>query len=88
VVLAFLLRFTRTILATDYVLLLLAFGFLAASAYVDLFVTPEEFFIAGDVPGRHLVEDGLKLFGIFSWAAYFVSTCVKRVSAMYPRAPG
>jgi hypothetical protein len=67
------------ILSTDFILLLLAFAFFASSVFVDLFVTPEEFSIAG-IPGRHLIEDGLKLLGIVTWATYFVRTGVQMVS--------
>ncbi len=64
-------RFRRMVLESDFALLLLASGFFAASVAVDLFVTPEEFFLFDDFSGRHLVEDGLKLLGIVGWTAYF-----------------
>lgn len=76
--LTYLFRFKRMILNTEYTLLLLAFGFFGLSVFVDLFVTPEEFLIAG-YHGRHLIEDGLKLFGIVTWSAYFIRVCIQKV---------
>jgi hypothetical protein len=81
VLLVFLARFRNLILSTRYLLLLFAFGFLAASAYIDLFVTPENFLLFGRLPGRYLCEEGLKLFGIVSWATYFICTCAVQVGS-------
>ncbi len=81
-ILAFLIRFRQMILGTDFMLLALAFGFFSISVFVDLFVTPEEFFIFGSLPGRDLIEDGFKLLGITTWAVYFISTCLQKVSPL------
>ncbi len=85
ITLAYLFRFRKTILATEYLLLILAVGFFAASVFVDLFVTPEEFLIAG-YPGRHIIEDGLKLFGIVTWTAYLIRVCISPFAPSYSRA--
>lgn len=71
--LGYLLRFHRTILDTEFLLLALAMAFLAFSISLDL-LPYEDFyirFIADDFLGRHLVEDGAKLFGIVTWCVYF-----------------
>jgi hypothetical protein len=81
-VLMFLVRFRNLILSTDFVLLLIAFGFLALSVLVDLLVTPEEFTLLGGLPGRHLVEDGLKLTGIATWSFYLIRTSVQEVTPL------
>ncbi len=70
-IVAYLVRFRRLILESDFALLVLACGFFAASVAVDVFVKPEEFLLFGDFLGRHLIEDGLKLLGIVGWTAYF-----------------
>ncbi|MDH3539860.1 MAG: hypothetical protein OEP52_07695 [Acidimicrobiia bacterium] len=70
-VVGYLVRFRRLIMESDFALLFLACGFFAASLLVDVFVTPEEFLLFDDYPGRHLVEDGLKLLGIVGWTAYY-----------------
>jgi hypothetical protein len=84
--LSFLVGFRRVLHTTDHLLLFLAFGFLGLSAFIDLFVTPEEFFIAGTVPGRHLVEDGFKLLGVVTWAAFFIRTSMQQVGASFSAA--
>jgi hypothetical protein len=81
-ILTFLFRFRQIILTTDFMLLFIAFGFFAISVFVDLFVTPEEFFIFGSLPGRDLIEDGFKFLGIVTWALYFISTCRQQVAPL------
>jgi hypothetical protein len=66
--LGFLVAFRRTILAHDYLVLLLAGGLLAGSIGMDLFIA---------FPGHYLVEDGLKLLGIGAWLGFFAS-CARR----------
>jgi len=75
------LAFRKCIRRTDYVLLLLAVGFFGLKIGVDLadehaarlfghwrvYLDPEILF----GQWRIVVEDGLKLFGIVSWLAYF-----------------
>jgi hypothetical protein len=81
-VLGLLIRFRKIIFDSDFSLLYLAFGFLAISVAVDLFVTPEEFFIFGGFPGRHIIEDGFKLLGIATWSVYFTRTSFQKVSPL------
>ncbi len=81
-VLGFLVRFRQMILNTEFMLLGLAFGFFAVSAVVDLFVTPEEFVVFGSIPGRHVIEDGCKLLGIATWSAYFIRTCLQKITPL------
>jgi hypothetical protein len=81
-VFTFLIRFRNLILETDFMLLNIAFGFLALSIFVDLFVTPEEFTVLGGLPGRHLIEDGFKLTGIATWSVYLIRTSVQRVTPL------
>lgn len=81
-VLCLLVRFRKLILSTDYLLLLLAFVFLATSIAVDVFVKPEEFTVFGDIPGRHIIEDGFKLLGIATWSVYFVRTSMQLVAPL------
>ena len=69
----YLVGFRKSILKTDYVLLLLALGFFAASLMFD--VVPH----AG-VPHPFMFEDGLKLVGIETWLAYFATTCFRHVN--------
>ncbi len=63
----FLAVFRKLILQTPYLLLGLAFFFFAISIVIEI----------PDIPfyGQHLVEDGCKLFGIVSWATYFIHFC-------------
>ncbi len=72
VVLLYFVRFRESILRTDFLFLLLAFGFFALSIIVDR--VPESV-----IPEHHLFEDGFKLFGIVSWWAYFTGVCLKQV---------
>ena len=65
-------RFKTTILKTDFLLLLFAFGFFGLSLLIDVGIV--------SVRGSYFFEDGLKLFGIVSWFAYFARVCVKRIS--------
>ena len=62
--------------------------FLGLSAFVDLFITPEDFYLFGMVPGRDLVEDGFKLLGIVGWSFYFVLHAVNTVGPHVGRPAG
>jgi hypothetical protein len=64
-VLFYLARFFRTIIKTEYALLVMAFGFFSISVGLDVLNPP------GINP--YLFEDGAKLVGIVSWLAYFYS---------------
>lgn len=66
---AFLLVFRADIFRTDFLLLGLALGAFALSVGLDLTAT------INPLPLQFLFEDGAKMFGIVSWAAYFVREC-------------
>jgi len=66
IVLSFLAVFRATILRTDFLLLAIALGAFGVSVALDLTAT------VNPLPGQFLLEDGAKVVGIASWAAYFV----------------
>ncbi|KAF0190454.1 MAG: hypothetical protein FD165_2687 [Gammaproteobacteria bacterium] len=71
---AFLVRYRRIILASEYLLLLLALLLLAMSVAVDLFqnvVSTEQY----QVIGGYVLEDGFKFTGILTWMVYFIRLC-------------
>ena len=70
---AYMVWFVRTILRTDFLLLVLAVGFFG----VMLFADKEFVVLSEDV--SHLFEDGAKLFGIVSWAAYYARASLRDV---------
>ncbi len=68
--LIFLAVFHKLILQTEFLLLGFAFIFFAISIAIDI----------PDIPfhGQHFIEDGSKLFGIVSWATYFIHVCLQQ----------
>lgn len=60
--------FRREILASDYLLLVIALGFLGASIGVDVIQSRIEGLIG---EWRILFEDGFKFLGIVGWMGYF-----------------
>lgn len=83
-VLAALVSFRRTILQTDYVLLVAALGFLGASVVLDVLAD------TGVLRGLGLhsedmeffLEDGCKLLGIGGWFGYLGWVCFSYLAAM------
>jgi hypothetical protein len=71
--LGFLVWFRTTILQTDFLLLGLGLAGLAFSIGVDLIAS------LVSLPGLYVFEDGAKLFGIVSWAAYFVLVSSRQI---------
>jgi hypothetical protein len=63
---------------TEYLLLLLAVGFLGLSAAIDVFQPYVESVLGG---GRILLEDGCKLLGITGWLGYFLKCSFDLVTA-------
>lgn len=63
-----LLVFLREILTTDFLLLLIAGGFLSASMVTDQFMKMSDL--------ETLFEDTLKFFGIIFWLVYFIRTAL------------
>lgn len=75
VVLGFLAVFRTAIGQTDFLLLALAFIGLGCSVGVDIV----DMLVPFGLRGLFLVEDGAKLFGIVSWAGYFVTVSLRHV---------
>lgn len=73
--LLFLGKFWRTIAASQFLFLVLAFGFMGASLVFDQL---KEGF-ANNAPSIGLMEDGFKLLGIVTWLVYFARTCLTQV---------
>ncbi|MBF9253970.1 hypothetical protein I2I11_11760 [Pontibacter sp. 172403-2] len=63
-----LLRYSKEILNSSYLILLSSLGFLAFSEIVDV-LAPQNMEL------EFLLEDGFKFMGIVGWCYYFASTC-------------
>jgi hypothetical protein len=74
ILLIFIIQYRKLLLETDYILLLLAFGFFIGSAGTDQFIE-----YVCNIPGEYILEDGFKLLGIISWFAFFSRTCYRYV---------
>ena len=76
-----LIRFRRTILDSEYLLLILALTFFGSSIVVDLL----QHHLSS--PSRIFFEDGFKLLGIVSWSGYLMGACFRAVATRFaPRA--
>ncbi|ESA37264.1 hypothetical protein N836_03965 [Leptolyngbya sp. Heron Island J] len=78
-----LLRFHKTIRNTDYKFLFLALLFLFSSLVVDhLIPLPDgrKYWLRDGE--NFLIEDGLKLLGIVTWAFYFIQTSFSRIVSL------
>ncbi|MHB0915924.1 MAG: hypothetical protein ACYC5A_10500 [Thermoleophilia bacterium] len=73
----FFYRFRELLKGFDYVLMVLAAGFFAASMVTDLLIDRQIF----TMPGVYLFEDGFKFLGIGSWAMFFTRTAFSEVMA-------
>jgi len=71
--------FRKSILGTDYLLLLIALGFFGLSVFVDVFDHEIDALI-GD--WRYLFEDGFKFLAIVSWLGYFWRSCFTAISSL------
>ena len=71
--------FRKTILETDFLILLVALGFFGLSVVVDV-VETQLVAIVGN--WRFVIEDGAKLCGIFGWCGYFFRCSVSRILAL------
>jgi hypothetical protein len=69
----YLIKLRKTILKTEFILLILAFCFLGLSVTIDFLPILTRFL--GE-EGIFLLEDGFKLLGIISWFTYFARACV------------
>lgn len=68
------LRFRKTIIKSNFYLLLLAFLWFGLSIIIDLFGFSIIVFYE-PLDARTIFEDGFKLLGIVSWFSYCVETC-------------
>ena len=73
VIVAFVIRFRRSIARSGFWIFALGLAFFALSVGVDLL--PDHM-----LPWHHLFEDGFKLLGIVSWFGYFANAGLRRVS--------
>lgn len=88
----YLITFIRVILRTNFILLLLAVGFLGASVFIDAILEPWLWRIG---QWEYFIEDGAKWLGIASWCSYYVTTSFQilardsalTVAPVRPRAP-
>jgi hypothetical protein len=72
----YLVKFRKIILKTEFLFLILAFGFLGLSVIIDLL--PIATRLLGN-QGEFLLEDGFKLMGIISWFTYFARVGVAQL---------
>lgn len=77
VIAGFLAAFRSVILRTDFLLLALSLIAFGSSIVADIIAELERL----SIPGMFLLEDGAKMFGLASWAAYFISTCARYIRA-------
>jgi hypothetical protein len=61
--------FRKIVLRSDYILFILAFGFLGGAVITDVILA-----LGFKLTYEYLVEDGLKFLGIIAWFAYFTRT--------------
>lgn len=71
----FFYRFRELLKGFDYILLVLATGFFAASMGTDVLIDRQ----LATMPGVYLFEDGFKILGIGSWAMFFTRTAFYEV---------
>ena len=74
---SYLIAFRRAILRTNFGVLLLALGFLAASAIMDAMLEP---WLRRLDHWEYLLEDGAKWLGIACWCSYYVRTSYQLVA--------
>lgn len=82
--LANLVVFRKAILKTDFLLLLLAFGFFGLSLFFDLIMVQ-------NIHGKNyheIYEEGPKLMGLASWTAYFVRAALQFTRPVLIPGPG
>lgn len=77
ILVTFLILYRKILLNTDYILLLLAFGFFVVSAGIDAFTAH-----VVELPGQFFFEDSFKLLGVISWFAFFSRTSFMQVKTV------
>ncbi len=83
VIFFWIIKFRRTIMNTEWGILLLAFIFFGVSVFMDILM--DESLLSSDLMGNYddvysLIEDACKLFGILSWLAYFARVCFQAMN--------
>lgn len=78
ILVAYVGAFLRTMLNTEYFILLISFILLIASVAFDMIPRYARF------RGFYFVEDGFKFLGILLWTLYFVSSAYKQLAAIVP----
>lgn len=73
-ILFFIWKFRRTILASDYLLMGLAFFSFGLSVIIDNLFWDQSALIT------NLIEDGAKFVGILTWLIYYTRTCIQFIS--------
>ncbi len=73
-VLAYLIVFTKVILKTQYISLVLAIAFLSLSVLIDTILGPLVWRLGHFGHWKIFLEDGPKWLGIVSWCIYYVQT--------------
>jgi hypothetical protein len=78
----FIARSWRAIASTEFLVFVLACGFMALSLVCDKLNGP----YGDNVPAmRLLIEDGAKLLGIVAWLVYFARTCLAQTVPLFAR---
>lgn len=70
-VIAYFSTFRRTILETNYCIIIVASGLLALSVVIDIILSP---WLGMLGHWEYFIEDGIKWLGIVSWFSYFANT--------------
>jgi len=81
-------KFKKSILETEYLILLTSLGFFAASQCIDVFQDSIQSIIGGGIV--LLLEDGFKLLGIAGWFGYFLRSCsdtLRPAESQIPESP-
>lgn len=76
-IVGFLVAFRSTILQSEFLLLGLALAGFGFSIFMD--AIPSSWITS--LPGTYLLEDGSKIFGLVSWAAYFTRVSYRYVTS-------
>ena len=72
------IRFRKKILKSEFITLIMAFGFLGISTVIDFLPLP--------IPKDTFLEDALKLFGTVSWFVYYFRTSNEVLDRKIPTA--
>ena len=76
-----LIKFRKTIMQTEWIILLLSFSWFFCSIFIDLLAEVLSFSNNWQHL-QYLLEDGFKLLGIVSWFYYFLRVCLNSVKML------